>query len=313
MKVPTPASICAQPVRRRLDWLFGPIAFMSLAFAPLVSAAAPIITGDLTVVENRPVDDFFGFPGLHLLTRVDASHPDGPGALSGPPANATVSSSNGDFPFANPSTLTQFSPAGLLGVASFTELFPITAADLNDIEGQYTYTVTDNDLTSTNHVGNDLDRAAVVPHPTNLAVSDYTTEPLFTFTDPDPDPAFGRLDRVYDMVIFDSSGNEVAILPSPTTSSTTPAFQIPAGLLTAGQQYWFRAQSIDIDTADFHVENIGESLLSFTPVPEPASHALAALGIVGVLPCARRLRHAVQRVFGHRAARSSGRSPATIA
>ncbi len=171
------------------------------------------------------------------------------------------------------------------GVATWTELFPITPADLNDIEGVYTYTVTDNASVSSVHVGNDLDRAAVVPHPTNLGVSDYSTEPLFTFTDPDPDPAFGRLDRVYQTVIFDDTGAEIAILPSPTTSFTTPSFQVPAGLLNPGQQYWFRAQSIDIDTADFVAENIGESLLSFTPlaVPEPASHVLALAGLLTAL------------------------------
>lgn len=281
MKNPKTVDICGKPSRLRLVWLYGPIACMCVSFTPLVCTAATIIHGDLTVVENRPVDDFFGFPGLHLLTRVDASHTGGPAALTGPPANAKVSSSGGAFPFANPTTLSQFA-VGMTGVATWTELFPITPADLNDIEGVYTYTVTDNASVSSVHVGNDLDRAAVVPHPTNLAVSDYTTEPLFTFTDPDPDPAFARLDRVYDMVIFDDTGAEIAILPSPTTSSTTPSFQVPAGLLNPGQTYWFRAQSIDIDTADFFVENIGESLLSFTPmaVPEPSSFVLAAFAAV---------------------------------
>lgn len=255
-------------------------ASLYVLLAPSVSPAMPMISSDLTIVENRPVDDFFGFPGLHLLTRVDATHPDGPGALTGPPAGATVDASNPDFPFADPSNLPLFTPGTLGGTSSWAALFAITPADLNDIEGTYTYTVTDNDSASDVHVGNDLDRAAVVPHPTNLAVSDNSTTPLFTFTDPDPDPAFGRLDRVYDMVIFDSAGNEIAILPSPTTASETPEFQIPSGLLTPGQQYWFRAQSIDIDTADFHVENIGESLLSFTPVPEPSSLALVTAGLL---------------------------------
>ncbi len=223
-------------------WLGGPIACLFAWFAPPFAAAAPFVTGDLTIVENRPVDDFFGFPGLHLLTRVDATHPGGPSALTGPPANAKVSSSNGSFPFANPTTLSQFSSSGLTGVSTWTELFPITPADFSDIEGTYTYTVTDNSSLSTVYVGNDLDRAALVPHPTDLAVTDHTTTPLFTFTDPDPDPAFGRLDRVYDMVIFDDTGAEIAILPSPTTSSTTPSFQIPMGLLNPGQQYWFRAK-----------------------------------------------------------------------
>ena len=229
-------------------WRFGLLRLQALAggavlLAASVANAAPVVTSDLTIIENRPVDDFFGFPGLYLLTRVDATHPDGPSALTGPPANATVSSSNGSFPFANPTTLSLFSPTTLLGTSAWSELYSITPADFSDIEGVYTYTVTDNDLASTLHVGNDLDLAAVVAHPIDLAVSDYSTTPLFTFTDPDPDPAFGRLDRVYDAVIFDSAGNEVAILPSPTTSSSTPEFLVPGGLLTPGQQYWFRARA----------------------------------------------------------------------
>jgi hypothetical protein len=149
--------------RRRsgFAWLCGSISCVCLFLAPSRVAAGTIIHGDLTVVENRPVDDFFGFPGLHLLTRVDASHTSGPSALTGPPANATVSSNRAAFPFDNPTTLSQFA-VGITGVATWTELFPITSSDLNDIEGVYTYTVTDNASVSTVHVGNDLDRAAIL-------------------------------------------------------------------------------------------------------------------------------------------------------
>jgi hypothetical protein len=87
---------------------------------PSTSSATIVITGDLTVVENRPVDDFFGFPGLHLLTRVDATHSSGSAALTNPPAGATVTSNNGDFPFANPSTLPMVTPIGSSG-ASFSQ------------------------------------------------------------------------------------------------------------------------------------------------------------------------------------------------
>ncbi len=92
MTYPKPADIGVESPRRRFVWLCGPIACICASFAPLVATAATIIHRDLTVVENRPVDDFFGFPGLHLLTRIDASHTGGPGALTGPPANAKVSS-----------------------------------------------------------------------------------------------------------------------------------------------------------------------------------------------------------------------------
>jgi hypothetical protein len=246
-----------------------------MLIAPSASRAAIVINSDLTIVENRPTNDNFGFPGLHLLTRVNVTHTTGgTAALTGPPANATVSSDNGSFPFADPTTLSMFSPIGSTG-ASFSHLFDLTGVDLNDIEGTYTYTVTDNTSASAMYTGNDLQHARVVPHPTDLMPSDNSTTPMFTFEDPDPNPG-GGLDRVYQLVIFDSANNEVAILPSPSMASSTPEFQVTPGLLTAGQLYWFRAQSIDIDQNDFSVENIGESLYEFTPVPE-SSHA-AALG-----------------------------------
>jgi hypothetical protein len=222
------------------------------------------------------VDDFVGFPGLHLLTRVDA----GPGGAP-PVTGATVSSDNNHFPFAVPANndvaLAQISP----GSSSWAKLFPITSADFPDIEGRYTYTVTDSSAASTTLESHRLDHPAIIPHPTNLAVNNHTTAPLFTFTDPNPTPSSGQLTRVYDMVIFDSSGLQVAILPSPTTSSATPSIQVDSGLLTIGQQYWFRAQSIDIDVEGgiSYVENIGESLLSFTPVPE-SSHVIALGGVL---------------------------------
>jgi hypothetical protein len=255
------------------------------------SQAVPMITGDLTIVENRPVDDFLGFSGLHLLLRVDATHPGGSAQLTGGLAGATVETNNNQFPFANPTTLSFFDAHGSGG--SWSQLYAITPADLPDVEGRYDYTVTDSSGASDMHEGNNLNRAAVVPHPTNLAVSNFSTTPLFTFTDPDPDPAFDALDRVYNMVIFNSAGDEIAILPSPTMGSSTPEIQVPAGLLTAGQQYWFRAQSNDVDTSDFRVENIGESLLSFTAVPEASQ--IMTLGAIAIGPIGLRLRRWVSR------------------
>jgi hypothetical protein len=48
-------------------------------------------------------------------------------------------------------------------------------------------------------------------------------------------------------------------------------------------QYWLRAQSIDIDTADGHGENIGESLLYFTPIPESSHIAALATLLLGLM------------------------------
>lgn len=265
-------------LRALILWLWTTSATLGLWATP---SHAVLIVGDLTIIENRPVDDFLGFPGLHLLMRVDVTHPGGDAELTGPLAGATVAASNNHFPFDNPTTLSFFTPGGSGGVASWSQLYQVSSSDLSDVEGDYNYTVTDNNQESDMHVGNKLDRAAVVPHPTNLTVSDFSTTPVFSFTDPDPDPRFARLDRVYNMVVFDSVGSQIAILPSPTMGSTTPEFQVPAGLLTEGLQYWFRAQSNDIDTLDGHVENIGESLLSFTAVPEASQIMMFGALVIG--------------------------------
>lgn len=272
-------SLCAFRRQSGCRWIAALLVGQCLLLTPSASSAAPTIYGDLTAVENRPEPDYvFNIPGLHLLTRVDASSD-----VTG----ATVRSDNNQFPFANPpksaADLDQIS-----GTSSWIKLSPLQApdfsvpADFAKITGEYTYRVTDGH--SADSLGShQLDIPAVVPHPISLTVSDYSTTPWFSFTDPNPTTADpNELTRVYDVVIFSSTGLQVAILDSVTEASGHPSFHIPAFKLTAGQQYWFRAQSIDIDLEGQHqdpfVENIGEALLSFTPAAVPESTHIAALG-----------------------------------
>lgn len=237
-----------------------------LALVPLETRANPNIQSELTYIEHRPPDDIFGFPGLHLLTRCDVTDNDGVHLLVGPPANATVSCNNNNFPFANPAAM---GFAGLGGnTAVFIQLFPIVEADFPNLDGRYTYHVTNNNGNNDSLLSHRLNRMEVVPLPTNLTISNQTTTPLVTFTDPDPTPNLANLDRVYQLVIYDTALNFVAILP-PGDAATSPSINIPASVLCPCVPYHIRAQSVDVDTADDATENMAQAFIAFTPTDVP--------------------------------------------
>lgn len=237
------------------------VAVSLLAFASTVDAM-PRITGQLTVLENRALDD--PFPGLHLVTRVDATHRDGAAAFTSAPGGATVRARNREFPFPPDPHPLEFHPAGFVAGMAFVRLFPIRADDIARLAGDYIYDVTDRDGETDSIRSHRLDKLAVIPHPTELALGDTDADGglVFTFTDPEPMPSFAGLARFYQLVVFDPSGAEIAILPSPTSAETTPRIVVPAGVLHPGGTYVLRAQSLDIDTTqDFAIQSISASLL----------------------------------------------------
>lgn len=244
------------------------LAVCFIVLQPDLSFSAPQIQSELTYIENRPTDDIFGFPGLYVLTRCDVTDPEGVSALIGPPAGATVSCNNNNFPFSQP---TPMDVAGISSSVTFIHLYPISEADFPNVSGRYRYEVTN---TSNQHDmlnGHPLNKLEVVPHPTNLAVSNQTQTPTVSFTDPDPTPSVSGLIRRYQVVIYDTSLNYVAILPTPKSFSTTPSLSVPPGLLCPCVSYYLRAQSIDLDTTDNNVvENMGQAFLLFTPTDVPA-------------------------------------------
>jgi hypothetical protein len=243
------------------------IAFaLTIAMAQSSLLAVPQIQSELTYIENRPPDDIFGFPGLYVLTRCDATDTAGVAALIGPPAGATVSCNNNNFPFAQPTAM-GIAVAG--NTAIFIHLFPIAATDFPDVDGRYTYEVTNNSNQNDSLLSHRLNRLEVVQHPTNLAVSNQTTTPTITFTDPDPTPNVAGLIRRYQVVIYDASLNGVAILPSPTTSAVDPELTVGPGQLCPCESYYFRAQSIDIDTAEDATESMAQSFLFFSAIDVP--------------------------------------------
>lgn len=238
-----------------------------LLSASNVSAGGPQITGEITAIENRPPDDLFGFPGLYLLLRVDVTHPQGLQHLANPPAGASAVSNNNNFPFAQPVALTTFSSYST--GTYFLKLVPIAASDFSDIEGRYTYQVTDDQNQDDQQLSHRLNRPEVVPLPTNLAVSNHTPTPIFTFTDPNPTPGQGGLDRHYSLLIVDSQLQGVAQLTPDVPQM--PVFTLPAGMLCPCEQYYLRAESLDIDSGESAIENLATAFLPFVVGDVPHS------------------------------------------
>lgn len=242
-------------------------AILGCAIPCSVSAGGPQIQTERTLIENRPPDDIWGFPGLYLLLRVDVTHPNGIAGFQGPGAGATSESLNNNYPFTNPMPL----PDVVFSQSSgfFLKLVPIVPTDFPNIQSRYRYRVTDVSAVTDTLLGHPLNKPEVIPLPTNLAVSNQTTTPLFTFTDPAPTPGPSGLLRRYKVMVVD--GNLAGLGEYPTGDATSPSIAIPPGVLCPCVSYYMRAESYDIDPADDNLENLATAFLPFTPTAVPVT------------------------------------------
>ena len=257
-----------------------------LLILPIPAHTTPTITADWAFIDNRPPDDFLN-PGLKLNLTVRATDPGGVPALTGLGSGATVLSSNAGFPFSNPHNVPLNAVFPIIGGAEFTALLPLTGiGQFPNVTGTYTFTVTNTSSQSASSTSHNLDKLEVISIPTNLAISDHSTTPVFTFTDPDPTPNVAGVIRRYQVEIFDES--KTNILQSDVL--LTPSFAVPSGILEPGQNYYFRADILDIDLPDaigiHHAleDRAMEYALDQTAaaVPEPATLLLLGSGLLGL-------------------------------
>jgi len=257
-----------------------------LLILPIPTYADPVITQDLAFTDNRPSDDIFGFSGLNLNLTVKATDSGGSGALTGGSSGSTAVSSNMGFPFGQPVTVNLNAVFPIIGGAEFTRILELSngVADFPNVTGTYTFTVTNTSSQSTDSISHDLDKLEVIALPINLAFSDKSTTPVFTFIDPDPEPSLENLLRRYQMQIFDDTKTNLFL----SDNLLAPSFTVPSGILEEGRTYYFRAISMDFDQLEpgglhSRLENRAMDYATFqTSVPEPTTLLLLACGLIGL-------------------------------
>jgi hypothetical protein len=268
--------------------IFIVLCFVGFAWVP-AHADTVTITKDWAFIDNRPADDPFQ-SGLILNLDVIATDTGGSGALTGPGSSRKGDSNNPSFPIAGQFNLNINAVFPIIGGAEFTRFFPIETSDFPNVVGTYTYTITNmygDSATSTSH-SLSLEKLEVIPIPTNLAFSDHSTTPVFSFTDPeDPTLIPNGVNRKYLVGIFDDT--VTSIYESPVLP--TPSFTVPEGILQPGKAYYFRAHSMDFDPADYdasgHHSNLENRAIKWTTfqttstaVPEPSTMLLLGSGLI---------------------------------
>ncbi len=260
-----------------------------LVFFPVPALSTTTITQDLAFIDNRPSGDIFGFPGLRLNLTINGTDTGGSGALAGPGSGTTAVSSNPNFSvlFSQPVNVPLNAVFPIIGGAEFTRILPLNngSGDFPNVTGTYTFTMTNTSSETTSSTSHNLDKLEIIPIPTNLAFSDQTTTPVFSFSDPDPTPDLADLLRRYQVHIFDDTKTNIF----QSANQATPSFTVPPGILEEGRSYFFRAIIWDFDSTEpggLHSRGENRSMEYATfqapSVPEPSAMLLLASGLIGL-------------------------------
>lgn len=248
--------------------------------------STPSIISDWAFIDNRSENDIWGIKGLRLTIGLIATDPGGISALTGSGSEEEAMPNNVAYPYLEPIPLGLDLYNPVSGGGQFVTFPNIPKiSEISNFTGTYDFTVTNTnseDATSTSH---DLDKPTVVPIPEDLSFSNFSTTPVFTFTDPNSTPSLEDLGRIYSMSIYD---NTKTFLYSSAWLAT-PSFTVPDGILEPGMDYFFRAISADYDTTEeggmhTRLEGRATEFETFTTaVPEPSLMVLLGISVMSLV------------------------------
>ncbi len=277
---------------RRLRIFIWLTAFLAcaLALTPTLAFAASF---DFVQLEsdNRPNNVFA--PGWRLLVEADVTDPLGLSDILTVTAIPTMGSNL-------PSVTLLFSPPAFTNVNGVPTFGFDDTSDPNNLppfantsqQGQYRIDVTTKNSGSLTTLTHNLDNIQQIPFPTNLAVSNQSTAPIVSWTEPTGVTLPTGYELRDQLQILDPAFNGVFFSPRTSFPSGEASFQVPPGLLNVGTTYRFRSRVFETEGPNFGVdgftlnaENRSFLQLFFTPVtvPEPPTDALLAFGLAVVL------------------------------
>ncbi len=135
--------------------------------------------------------------------------------------------------------------------------------EYNGQSGTYNFTATNGQGNSTEAEAAPIDNPVQLPVIANLAVSDESSVPTFSFN-----PVAGA--DSYRVTIYQASDLSTKVYQSDL--SNTPEFDIPSGVLTLKNAYYLKAEGLDYNTADSDgeedLENSSVNYMSFTPTAQ---------------------------------------------
>jgi len=275
---------------RRL-WYLGVFGACALALFPTLAFAANFDYVEL-VSDNRPANAFA--PGLRLLVEADVADPLGLSDILSVVATPTPASHL-------PTVTLQFDPPAFTanGVPAFSfddyvdaNTIPVVGTSpFGPLQtyGQYKIEVTTLSSGTFQTLTHNVDNFQQIPFPTNLAVSNHSTTPIVSFTEPtgvNLPNGYRLLDQLR---IFGPGGADVYNSGRIFFPSGGASFQVPPGVLDVGTTYNFVGRVWEVDgpaafsgfTSEAENRSIGR--FEFTAVPEPPTGALLAFGLaVGI-------------------------------
>ncbi len=246
------------------SWLPAFFGLLLMVFPPSAALGLSVDRVDVFTDNRSPNDTFLS--GYFLFLDAQVSDPLGPSNIT----SVTATPQRPDLP-----RLTLFPEVPGFSV-NFSRAVPYTGQT-----GRYLLEATNNQGEKASLLSHDLDKPLKLDFPTNLATTNLSTTPTFTFTPPPGANSFFL--HVIDPVARASIFTERATFIAPDGS---PFFQIPPGILTVGKSVVLRGEARQFDLTEpvipgvSSLENRSTNSLPFTPVTPSGVVGAGSLSLV---------------------------------